>query len=243
MEMKPITLCGVPALAWGKDSDRRILAVHGMMSHKADEPIRLLAEAAEKQGIQTVSIDLPGHGDRKGEMALCIAQHCVPELHAMLESLLAESREVGLFGVSLGACFGLMAAAGLPLCQALLVSPVVDMPGLIEGMMRAAGVTPEQLEREKVIPVPDAQPLDWEYYCYVREHRPDFWTVPTAVLIGQRDELEPPAVTEAFCKAHGCGLEQVPGAGHWLHTPEELAVLRSWLEQNLSGCGKPENRI
>ena len=36
MEMKPITLCGVPALAWGKDSDRRILAVHGMMSHKAD---------------------------------------------------------------------------------------------------------------------------------------------------------------------------------------------------------------
>lgn len=35
MDMKPITLCGVPALAWGKDSDRRILAVHGMMSHKA----------------------------------------------------------------------------------------------------------------------------------------------------------------------------------------------------------------
>lgn len=32
MEMKPITLCGVPALAWGKDSDRRMLAVHGMMS-------------------------------------------------------------------------------------------------------------------------------------------------------------------------------------------------------------------
>lgn len=105
-----------------------------------------------------------------------------------------------------------MAAADLPLCQALLVSPVVDMPGLIEGMMQAAGVTPEQLEREKVIPVPDAQPLDWEYYCYVREHRPDSWTVPTAVLIGERDELEPPAVTEAFCKAHGCGLEQIPGA-------------------------------
>ena len=109
--------------------------------------------------------------------------------------------------------------------------------------MQAAGVTPEQLEREKVIPVPDAQPLDWEYYCYVREHRPDSWTAPTAVLIGERDELEPPAVTEAFCKAHGCGLEQIPGAGHWLHTPEELAVLRSWLEQKLSGCGKPENRI
>ena len=46
--MKPITLCVVLALAWGKDSDRRMLAVHGMMSHKADEPIRLLAEEAER---------------------------------------------------------------------------------------------------------------------------------------------------------------------------------------------------
>ena len=135
-------------------------------------------------------------------------------------------------------------ALGSTVLRMVAVSePFYGVPIVIEGMMQAAGVTPEQLEREKVVPVPDAQPLDWEYYCYVREHRPDSWTAPTAVLIGERDELEPPAVTEAFCKAHGCGLEQVPGAGHWLHTPEELAVLRSWLEQNLSGCGKPENRI
>lgn len=243
MEMKQTEFCGVPALVWGTDSARRILAVHGMMSHKADEPIRLLAEAAEKQGIQTVSIDLPGHGDRKEEMALCTAQYCVPELRGILESLLSENREVGLFGVSLGACFGLMAAQDLPLYQALLVSPVVDMPGLIEGMMQAAGVTPEQLEREKRIPVPNAQPLDWEYYSYVREHQPNHWTVPTAVLIGQQDELEPPAVTEIFCRTHGCCLEQIPGAGHWLHTPEETAVLQSWLAKILNGCGKTENRI
>lgn len=243
MESKPITLCGVPALVWGEDSARRILAVHGMMSHKADEPTRLLAEAAAEQGIQTVSIDLPGHGDRNEEMALCTAQHCVPELRRILEFLLAESQEVGLFGVSLGACFGLMAAADLPVSQALLVSPVVDMPGLIEGMMQAAGVTPEQLEQEGVIPVPNAQPLDWEYYCYVREHAPDRWTVPTAMLIGERDELEPPAVTAAFCQANNCSLEQIPGAGHWLHTPEELTVLRDWLRRTLSGCRNRENRI
>ena len=49
MEMKPITLCGVPALAWGKDSDRRILALHGMMSHKADEPIRRQKSRASRR--------------------------------------------------------------------------------------------------------------------------------------------------------------------------------------------------
>lgn len=50
MEMKPITLCGVPALAWGKDSDRRMLAVHGMMSHKADEPIQPAGRGGRKAG-------------------------------------------------------------------------------------------------------------------------------------------------------------------------------------------------
>ena len=59
MEGRAITLCGVPALVWGGDSARCILAVHGMMSHKADTPIRLLAEVAAAQGIQVVSIDLP----------------------------------------------------------------------------------------------------------------------------------------------------------------------------------------
>ena len=80
MEGRAITLCGVPALVWGRDSARCILAVHGMMSHKADTPIRLLAEVAAAQGIQVVSIDLPGHGDRAGEMERCTAQYCTPEI-------------------------------------------------------------------------------------------------------------------------------------------------------------------
>lgn len=243
MEGRAITLCGVPALVWGGDSARCILAVHGMMSHKADTPIRLLAEVAAAQGIQVVSIDLPGHGDRAGEMERCTAQYCTPEIRRVLELLLAEGRTVGLFGISLGACFGLMASESLPVSQTLLVSPVVDMAALIESMMGAAGVTLEQLEREGVIPVPDGLPLDWQYYCYVRDHAPMHWTAPTAVLIGDRDELEPPAVTEAFCQKNGCSLKQIPGAGHWLHTPEELSVLGSWLEEQLLGCETQENRI
>ena len=87
MEGRAITLCGVPALVWGGDSARCILAVHGMMSHKADTPIRLLAEVAAAQGIQVVSIDLPGHGDRAGEMERCTAQYCTPEIRRVLMQL------------------------------------------------------------------------------------------------------------------------------------------------------------
>ena len=232
MEMKPITLCGVPALAWGKDSDRRILAVHGMMSHKADEPIRLLAEAAERQGIQAVSIDLPGHGDRKGEMALCTAQHCVPEPHAMLESLLEESREVGLFGVSLGACFGLMAAADLPLCQALLVSPVVDMEELIASMMQWANVTEPQLKEAGEILTDFGETLSWLYLCWVRE-RPYRWNAPTEVLYGDQDDLTPYHAIEQFRQKCGAHLTIVEGGAHWFHTPLQLVVLREWEKGNL----------
>ena len=244
--MTPIEteILGIPALRWGGPSPKKILAVHGMMSHKADAPIQLLADEASRLGIQVVSIDLPGHGGRRDSMALCTAQHCVPELRCVLETLLAESRELGLFGVSLGACFGLMAAGTLPLSQALLVSPVVDLPGLIEGMMAAAGVTPERLEQERVIPVPDSQPLDWDYYCFAREHTPAHWNIPTRVLIGGRDELEPPEVTQAFCRGNGCALEILPDAGHWLHTPQELEAMRGWIRAALEcGCKGGGNRI
>lgn len=48
MEMKPITLCGVPALAWGKDSDRKHSGSDGHDVPQGRESLRLLAEAAEK---------------------------------------------------------------------------------------------------------------------------------------------------------------------------------------------------
>ena len=56
-----LNLCveGIPAILWGKETGKMVVAVHGNMSNKADEPIVLLAEAAISSGYQVLSFDLP----------------------------------------------------------------------------------------------------------------------------------------------------------------------------------------
>ena len=85
MIVKPMKIENIPALLWGCPADRVIIAVHGGQSHKADEPIRILAENANAMagGCQVLSFDLPEHGDRRNEAALCKVQTCVAELAAV----------------------------------------------------------------------------------------------------------------------------------------------------------------
>ena len=53
-----LNLCveGIPAILWGKETGKMVVAVHGNMSNKADEPIVLLAEAAIPSGYQVLSL-------------------------------------------------------------------------------------------------------------------------------------------------------------------------------------------
>ena len=69
MQTEQLDLGGIPALVWGPPSDGAVVAVHGNLSHKADTPIQLLAEATSARALQVLSFDLPGHGGRKDEPA------------------------------------------------------------------------------------------------------------------------------------------------------------------------------
>ena len=135
MQTEQLDLGGIPALVWGPPGDGAVVAVHGNLSHKADTPIQLLAEAASARALQVLSFDLPGHGGRKDEPAPCRIQVCVPELRAVMGYAKKRWAHVGLFACSLGACFSLAAYADEPLEQALFLSPVLDMRRLIENMM------------------------------------------------------------------------------------------------------------
>ena len=55
----------IPAILWGENSGKVLIAVHGNMSHKEDEVIRILAEKMVPKGYQVLSFDLPEHGERK----------------------------------------------------------------------------------------------------------------------------------------------------------------------------------
>ena len=44
MEINRINIGNIPTVVWGEKSNKVFIAVHGNMSHKADEVIKLLAE-------------------------------------------------------------------------------------------------------------------------------------------------------------------------------------------------------
>lgn len=116
MTVKPLKIENIPALLWGCPADRVIIAVHGSQSHKADEPIRILAENTDAMagGCQVLSFDLPEHGARRDEAALCKVQTCVAELAAVMRWARARWQSVSLFANSIGAYFSLMAYSGEP---------------------------------------------------------------------------------------------------------------------------------
>lgn len=233
MEPQFFQIGHIPAALWGSSSERVVVAVHGAQSSKTDVPFRLLSEALP--GRQVLSFDLPEHGDRKDEPTPCKPPVCVRELSAVLD--LAESRwtDIGLFAVSMGAYFSLLACPGRRISHAWFLSPVVDMARLTRDMMRWFQISEARLETEKSIPTPMGQTLYWDDYCYIRSHPIDCWPFPTDILRGAGDTLVAEETVAAFTKRCSCHLRTVEGAEHWFHTPSDLAVLSEWLRETNAG--------
>lgn len=233
MEPQLLSLGPIPAALWGRSSTRVIVAVHGAQSGKADIPFRLLAEA--NPGCQVLSFDLPEHGDRKDEPTLCKPPACVRDLSAVLDYAESRWKSIGLFAVSMGAYFSLLACPARKIFHAWLLSPVVDMERLTRDMMGWFQISEARLETEKSIPTPMGQTLYWDDHCYIRGHPIDHWPFPTDILRGAGDTLVAEETVAAFAERFSCRLRTVEGAGHWFHTPEELEALTLWLRETASG--------
>ena len=59
----------IPAVLWGEPSDKIYIYVHGKQGYK--EYAEGFAEVAEDKGYQTLSFDLPKHGERKDKPEPC----------------------------------------------------------------------------------------------------------------------------------------------------------------------------
>jgi len=90
----------------------------------------------------------------------------------------------------------------------------------------------EQLEKEQIIPTQSGQALSWKYLTYVREHPIVNWEKPTRILYAENDNLIDLSVVDDFSRRFHCHLTIMKGGEHWFHTPEQLAVLHSWIEEN-----------
>lgn len=79
---KITTIDGIPAIILGVPSRKIYLYIHGQSGNK--EEAQSIAEVICRYGYQVLSIDLPEHGKRKGEINSFDPWHIVPELTGVI---------------------------------------------------------------------------------------------------------------------------------------------------------------
>lgn len=230
MKQEKITIGGIPAIVWGEKSDKAYIFVHGKMSAK--EYAEQLARIADEKGIQTISFDLPEHGERKDENRRCDVWNGVADLTTIADYVFDRWRTVSLFACSLGAFFSLHAYKNRALEKCLFMSPIADMEYLIHQMFTWFNVTEEQLREQGEIPTP-VDILSWRYYGYVRENPIEQWDFPTSVLYGTLDNMQSREVIESFCDKFGCKLTVSDGSEHPFMAESDTPIVEKWLRENV----------
>ena len=107
MKEKHIVVQEIPTVLYGDSSESVFLYIHGKMGCK--EEAAHFAEIVCPKGYQVLSIDLPGHGERTGEMERFVPWEVVPELQAVYGSAQQRWKKISLYANSIGAYFSLLA--------------------------------------------------------------------------------------------------------------------------------------
>ena len=216
----------IPAVLWGEPSAKIYIYVHGKHGYKgyAED----FAKVAEKKGYQTLSFDLPKHGERKEAPEPCDIWQGIKDLEKIAAFTFGKWTEVNLFACSIGAFFALHAYRDKPFKKCLFQSPIIDMHWLIKQMMLWFNVSEARLEQEKRVATP-FETLDWDYYQYVLQHPINKWPFPTEILYAGKDNLQPVEVMNNFATRFGSGLTVSPNSEHPFMGPEDADIVGEWL--------------
>lgn len=223
-------ISNIPAIVWGEKSDKAYLFVHGKMSSK--ESAQGFAKIAEEKGYQTISFDLPGHGEQIDEHTRCDIWNGIRDLTAIGDYVFANWKEVSLFACSLGAYFSLHAYSAREFKKCLFQSPILDMEHLIRKMMLWFDVSEERLFREKEVDTP-IDVLSWEYYQYVKAHPIQKWATPTSILFGGLDDLQSIEDMETFIGKFGARLTVAEKSEHPFMGDGDAQIVGRWLRDNI----------
>ncbi len=190
------------------------------------------AAIAERKDYQTLSFDLPEHGERTDTTYRCDVWNGIHDLNAVADYVFAKWNQVSLFACSLGAYFSLNAYNNRTLEKCLFQSPIVDMKWLVEHMMLWSGVTEEQLKQSNEI-VTDIDTLRWNYYQYILAHPINLWAFPTAILYGGKDNMQPIVSLQAFVEKFGAVLTVSEQSDHSFMGPADFDIVEQWLSDNI----------
>ncbi len=235
MRIEKCFIGGIPAVIWGEPSEKVYLFVHGKLSSK--DAAAVFAQIAQEKGIQTLSFDLPQHGDRAQEPERCDIWNGIRDLTVMCDAAFARWQQVSLFGCSLGAYFSLNVCQNYPFRRCLFQSPIVDMEYLIRQMMVWFHVSPERLEQEREVETP-IDTMSWNYFQYVLSHPVTRWDIPTAILYGGKDNLQSRKVMKHFAERFGCRLTVSEFSEHPFMEPSDYFIVEDWMRRNLEFGGE-----
>lgn len=236
MKLEKCIIQGIPAIIWGEPSKKAYLFVHGKMSSK--DAAAVFAQLAQEKGYQTLSFDLPQHGDRAEEPERCHIWNGTRDVKKLCDAAFARWEQVSLFGCSLGAYFSLHVCGDYPFRNCLFQSPIVDMEYLIRQMMAWFGVTQERLEREREVETP-IDTMSWDYYQYVLAHPITRWDIPTAILYGGKDNLQSRQVMKRFADRFGCRLTVSEFSEHPFMQPSDSLIVEDWMRRSLEWGSNP----
>ncbi|MBQ7667989.1 MAG: alpha/beta hydrolase [Clostridia bacterium] len=232
MELKRMKICGIPSVLWGENSKKVFIAVHGNMSNKEDEVIKMFANLVTNKGYQVISFDLPEHGERKNDTNyLCKVQNCVNDLRKIVEYAKENFDEINLWACSMGAYFSLLAYKEEKLNKCIFLSPVVNMKVIIDNMMKWGNITEEELKEEKEIKTNFGPTLYWDYYKYVKENPIVEWNKETNILYGSNDNMQEEDLIRDFVDKFNAKLTVLENGEHYFHTKEQLEFYKNWLDK------------
>lgn len=229
MKVNKIEINNIPSIIWGEKSDKVYLCVHGKMSSK--ESAEGVAKIAEERGYQTISFDLPGHGERANENIRCDIWNGMHDLEIIGDYVFRNWKEVSLYACSLGAYFSLNAYHKRNIKKCLFQSPVLDMEYLIQQMMVWFEVSEERLEREKEVDTP-IDVMTWDYYQYVKAHPIEKWDIPTSILFGGKDNLQSLEVVKRFTEKFHCVLTVAENSEHPFMGEGDGLIVEQWLREH-----------
>lgn len=229
METEKLLINGIPAIIWGEKSDKVYIHVHGKMSRK--EYADGFASIAEEKGYQTLSFDLPGHGERDSSEC-CHINEGKRDLKIIFDFAKSHWHNISLFACSLGAYFSLNTYADYKFDNCLFQSPVVDMHYLINNMMLWFDITEETLKAEKEISTP-LDLMTWDYLEYVKNHPVVKWESPTTILYAEKDNLQSYSVVNHFAEKYNCKLMVSSGSEHPFMEERDFYIVEKWLRDNI----------
>jgi len=232
MKIKRIKINNIPSIIWGEKSKKVLIAIHGNMSNKEDEVIKLLADNVTSKGYQIISFDLPEHGERKLDTNyLCKVQNCINDLKQVMEYSKSHYSEISIWACSMGVYFSLLAYQGENIKQCLFLSPVVDMKTIIDNMMLWNNITEKELEEKQEIKTNFGQVLYWDYYLYVKDNPITYWDKETFILYGSHDNMQDKDMITRFANQFHCNLSILENGEHYFHTEEQLNYYKDWIDK------------